>query len=177
MRADLVHSMVDFRRDFTRELASLARALEPNESDRSDFESYAREWAKWRRTAIHPGVVQDVYLWQQGPTHSQLLKIRLPGEEPERVEWPPELEPLRAMAITGLPNSRMLFRAPEVLPPGPGRAPPESGQVAITFGLPSQAITAVSDAPFAQGSVSVAGPEPGAIGGRFEVRHDPHDAQ
>src|SRR5262249_10505960 len=47
-----------------------------------------------------------------------------------------------------------------------------------TFGLPPETITAVSDAPFAQGSVSIAGPEPGAVGGRFEVRHHAHpDAQ
>src|SRR6516225_449058 len=87
MRADLFRSMSNFRQDFLRQLAGVAVALEPNYSYGTDFDSYARRFANWRRTASNPGMVQDVYIWQAEPAHSQFLKIRSPGEDPERVDW------------------------------------------------------------------------------------------
>src|SRR5215475_3961726 len=121
MRADLIRSMIDFREDFLRELASVAVALQPNYSYGTDLDSYAREFANWRRTASYPGLVQDVYIWQVGLAHSQLLKITSPGEEPERVEWPAGLMQLRAMPITSLPTSSLLLPTPALLPDEPGR--------------------------------------------------------
>src|SRR5262244_2010401 len=76
MRADLIRSMIDFRQDFLRELASVAVALKPNQSYGADFDSYAAELANWRRTASYPGIVQGVYIWPHGPAHSTLLKIK-----------------------------------------------------------------------------------------------------
>jgi signal transduction histidine kinase len=139
MRADLIRSLVDFRQDFLRELASVTVALKPVYSYRGDFDSHARQFANWRRTASDPGMVQGVYIWQHGPTHSQLLKIKSPGEEPEPVDWPPALAQLRAMTITSLPTSRLLLPAPDLLLQGPGRRPTDADMVAVEFGVPPEA--------------------------------------
>jgi signal transduction histidine kinase len=149
MRADLIRSMISFRQDFLRELTSVAVALEPNYSYGADFESYAREFANWRRTTSYPGMVQGVYIWQHEYAHSQLLKIKSPGEEPQPVGWPAALAQLRAMTITNLPTSRLLLPAPSLLPQGPGRRPTEADGVGVEFGMPPDEVTHVPPSRFA----------------------------
>src|SRR5215470_18102477 len=131
MRADLSRSMIDFREDFLREVASVAVAFEPNYSYGTDLDSYARELANWRRTSSYPDMVQDVYILHHGPAHTQLLKIKSPGEEPERVDWPAALAQLRDMAITSLPTFRFLLPPPGLLPQQ--RRPTEADKVSVEF--------------------------------------------
>ncbi len=177
MRADLIRSMIDFRLDFLRELASVPRTLESVDTS-SDFNSYARAFANWQRSASHPGIVKDVYIWQQGPGHSQLLKIKSPGEGIERVEWPPELTQLRDTAATTLPVSKFLLRAPSPLPPPPEHRPPESGELSVAVGVSPDMVTSVQDIPFAvaQGNISVAGRAAvrrSGNGGGVNIQHQP----
>ena len=171
MRADLIRSMIDFREDFLRELASVAVALQPNYSDGTDLDSYAREFANWRRTASYPGMVQDVYILQHGPAHSQLLKIKSPGEEPERVDWPAALVQLRAMTITSPPTSRILLPARGLLPQEPGRRLTEAHKVGVEFGVPPDAVTRVQATRFAVAEGSVGGVEATGFGS-LDVQHD-----
>jgi signal transduction histidine kinase len=168
MRADLIRSMMDFRRDFVHELASVAFALEPNYSYGSDFDSYTRKFANWRRTASNPGMVQEVYIWQ----HSQLLKTS--GKEPELVEWPPELAQFRATAVTSLPVSSFLLRAPDPFRRGRDSRPSEAGKLGVALGVPPDPVTRM-DSPFAvsRASVSVAVVEadaPNSIG--IDIQHE-----
>src|SRR5215472_15906777 len=158
MRADLIRSMIDFRQDFLRELTSVAVALEPN-SHGVDFYNYAAELANWCTTAGYPGMVQGVYIWQHGPGHSQLLKIKSPGEEPEPVDWPASLEQLRTMAITNLSTSRLLLSAPGLLLHDPEHRPTEADMVGLEFGVPPNAVTRIgaSRLTVAEGSVEAVG--------------------
>src|SRR5215472_18721479 len=170
MRADLIRSMIDFREDFLRELASVAVALQPNYSDGTDLDSYAREFANWRRTASYPGMVQDVYILQHGPAHSQLLKIKSPGEEPERVDWPAALAQLRDMAITSLPTFRFLLPPPGLLPQQ--RRPTEADKVSVEFGVPPDPLRSVEGTGFTVTEGSVGGVGAIGFGGSVDVEHD-----
>jgi len=172
MRADLVRSMIDFREDFLRELAGVTVALEPNYRYGTNLDSYAREFANWSRTASYPGMVQDVYIWQVGPAHSQLLKIKSPGEEPERVEWPAGLMQLRAMTITTLPTSRLLLPTPGLLPDEPGRRSPEADKAGVEIGVLPDAVTRVPATRFAvvEGSVGEVGAT--GFGRSVNVQHE-----
>jgi signal transduction histidine kinase len=179
MRADLIRSMIDFRRDLLDELSSLARSLEPDHNDRLDFESYARRWAEWQRTATNAGIVQDLYIWQHGSSHSQLLRIQLPGEEPERVEWPPELEPLRATAVAGLHVPPVTVGSG-----GPFAQHVEQRPLAIREagapGVPPDTVSGIPDSRFivAQGvSITGAAVELGDGRAIFDVRNEAHGDQ
>src|SRR5215469_3370952 len=171
MRADLIRSMNNFRQDFVREIISVAGALEPSYSDAADFDRYAREFANWRRTASYPGMVRDVYIWQPGPAHSQLVKIKSPGEEPERVDWPAALVQLRAMTITSPPTSRILLPARGLLPQEPGRRLTEAHKVGVEFGVPPDAVTRGQATRFAVAEGSVGGVEATGFGS-LDVQHD-----
>lgn len=172
MRADVIRSMIDFRQDFLRELASVTHALEPTCGYGSGFDSYAREFANWRRMASDPGMVQDVYIWQPGPTRSQLLKIKSPGEEPERVDWPPALVQLRSMTITSRSTSRLLLPAPDLLPQEPGRRPTEADMVGVEFGLPPDAVMDVQATRFAFVEGRVGAVAATGFGSSIDVQHE-----
>ena len=172
MRADLVRSMIDFRGDFLSELASLAVALEPNYRYGTNLDSYAREFANWRRTASYPGMVQDVYIWQVGLAHSQLLKIKSPGEEPERVEWPAGLMQLRAMPITSLPTSSLLLPTPALLPDEPGRRSTEADKAGGEIGMLPDTITREPDTGFAVAEGRIGGVAATGFGRSVDVQHE-----
>jgi signal transduction histidine kinase len=171
IRADLTRSMISFREDFLRELANVAAALEPNYSDGIDFDSYAREFANWRRTARYPGMVQDVYIWRPEPGHSQLLKIKSPGEEPERVEWPAALRQLSAMTIPSLRTSRLLLPVPGLLSKEPARRLTEANNVGVEFGVPPDAVAGAQATRFAVG-VGVGAMGTTVFGGSVDVQHE-----
>jgi len=177
MRADLTRSIVDFRQDFLRELASVAHALEPNYSYGSDFDSYAAKFANWRRTASYPGMVQDVYIWQHEPALSQLLKIKSPGQAPERVEWPPALVHLRAMTVTTLPTSKLFLPAPDLLLQGPQRMPTEADIVGVEFAVPPEAVTRLQATRVAVAEGSVRKVETPGYGRSIDAQYEAIEGQ
>src|SRR5262249_14183529 len=172
MRTDLTRSMIDFRQDFLRELATVAHALEPNYGYGSDFESYAAKLANWRRTASYPGMVQDVYIWQHGPVLSQLLKINSPGDAPERVEWPPSLAHLRAMTVTTPPAFKLFLPSPDLLLQGPQLMPTEADIVGVEFAVPPEAVTRLQATRVAVAEGSVREVETPGYGRSIDAQHE-----
>jgi signal transduction histidine kinase len=172
MRADLLRSMSNFRQDFLRELAGVAVALEPNYSYGTDFESYARRFANWRRAASYPGMVQDVYIWQREPAPSQFLKVKSPGEEPERVDWPAALVQFRAMMTRSLPSSRLLLPAPGLFPHESRRRPADADKVRLEFGMPLDAATGVPATRFGVVEGSVGGGGATGFESSVDVQHE-----
>jgi len=123
MRAGLAAAMSEFRRGFFGELANVARAFPVDAADSLDPRRCSIQLAQWEKTAAHPALIQDVYIWHPEPGKPDLVKIKSSGQEGERVAWPPELVSLREdlppnsvfqQAFSGGPPQVLGFRAPEV---------------------------------------------------------------
>lgn len=105
MRARLSVAMLEFRRDFFAELANIARAFPPD--DIGGLGRYSAQLLQWQKTAAHPALIQDVYVWLQNKHKPELVKIGLSDQQCERVSWPPDLESLRE----NLPLNSGFFQA------------------------------------------------------------------
>ena len=65
MEAALHASLSNFREDLSREFAAICLELERSSADVSrDGKSISERLVLWRRTAGHPTLVADVYIWQ-----------------------------------------------------------------------------------------------------------------
>ena len=64
MQANLQSSLMDFRQDLARELARICLEMqETNPRTAPDGKHLAQKLRHWQRTASHPGLVSNVYLW------------------------------------------------------------------------------------------------------------------
>ena len=64
MQANLQSSLMDFRQDLSRELARICLEMqEANPGTAPDGKHLAQKLRHWQRTASHPGLVANVYLW------------------------------------------------------------------------------------------------------------------
>lgn len=98
LRASLRASINAFREDFYRDLAGVCMALQspPMAVQNATPEEYAQRLQAWIRAAQHPGMVQDVYLWQDvGTSHAQLFKFQRDTGEFVPGSWP---QPLTGLA-------------------------------------------------------------------------------
>src|SRR5262249_18479566 len=68
METALHSSLANFRQDLSRELASICSALQLNSDDVSrNGKAISQDLERWQRTAAHPTLIADVYLWQATP--------------------------------------------------------------------------------------------------------------
>jgi len=94
MRASLQSSMVRFREDFSRELGNLAVAVQSDPASPFDPRSakdYVRRITTWKRVAVHPDLLQNVYVFERNGGTSHLLRLNTANAQFEPSEWPPSL--------------------------------------------------------------------------------------
>jgi signal transduction histidine kinase len=98
MHADLQSSMVAFRQDFNRELSTDSLAIQPETAlnAKEKLSAYADRIDAWRRTASHPDLVADVYVWNpSAPSSTQLLKLNFASRQFQPADWPLNFSQLR----------------------------------------------------------------------------------
>jgi signal transduction histidine kinase len=96
IQSNLETSLLGFRQDVTRELASacveIKAALDGSPGiNPSDIKE---QFNHWQQTAAHPNLVQHVYVWED-PAHQQPLRFDPGQEQFERAAWPAEFGPLQ----------------------------------------------------------------------------------
>jgi signal transduction histidine kinase len=67
MRQNLQNSVFSFRTELDREFVSIGSSLYPEQflGSRESFRDYAGQIAAWRRSAVHPWLVENVYVWNK----------------------------------------------------------------------------------------------------------------
>jgi signal transduction histidine kinase len=130
MRAVLSSSMLDFQRDFMREVASLTVAFPNGEADdRTGRAKYAESIDQWKAASNHASMVKAVYIVEGRPdSPPRILKLNPSTSAFESSGWPPELGELRDFVFTAgvafhfsahasRPHDREMRHGP---PPKPG---------------------------------------------------------
>ena len=97
MRASLQASLMAYRQDLYRELASICMPLQlvpaANEHDR--WPQYARQVAAAQRTSAVPPLVANVFVWStRGGNSSELHRMNSATGHFELTQWPASLQPL-----------------------------------------------------------------------------------
>jgi signal transduction histidine kinase/type II secretory pathway pseudopilin PulG len=122
IEASLNTSVNLFRQEFYRELTQIPTAFrsEPTAEPDDFWSSYAERYQEWTRTAAHPDLVANVFVWQAGASTpgrvARLLQLGLTDGQFEPVEWPASLSGLRA---------RLEDEARQPPGPSPEGTPPE----------------------------------------------------
>src|SRR5258706_8523219 len=96
MRTTLQGSLMNVRFGLEQEFSPICYTLStpPNPLE-DDSESSAREFTQWRRTAVHPALVANVFVYQRaGQPHTGLSQLRQDGNKFEAVDWPADFVPL-----------------------------------------------------------------------------------
>jgi signal transduction histidine kinase len=105
MRASLRGSLMDVRLGLQVELRPLCRDLQSGRSNPSNLHEdnlheYAVRFERWRSVAVHPTLVEAVYVWQQNNESSQqLFKLNAGRTTFEPSAWPGELAELKEHLI------------------------------------------------------------------------------
>jgi signal transduction histidine kinase len=134
MRAMLGASLMDLRRGLENELAQISRDLQPSPEDmgQDDLQQLARGFAEWQRTAAHPALVTDVFVWRLGGEDSEVLRLDVARGEFMPIQWPSQLAGLRAELqamsanFTGNPTPSPSGDQPFPRPPQPPHFRPSS---------------------------------------------------
>jgi len=101
MLSSLEGSVTNMRQGLEAELTPLCRGLQLHKTGPGGLglQEYAEAFERWRRWAVHPGLVSTFYIWQSEGDHSSNLfnLFRLDSQTGKFVpsEWPSDLEPLR----------------------------------------------------------------------------------
>jgi len=98
MKANLQASLMGFRQDLYRELsaACLPLQLGPFNTPEERWSQYAQQFKHWSRTAAHPDLVADLYVWKNVNTqHAEFFRLDNETGELKAEEWPPGFESLR----------------------------------------------------------------------------------
>jgi signal transduction histidine kinase len=117
MRASLRLSMMGFRQDFHRELASLCGAFQssPPPAPQERREQYAKAFQAWKASASHPGLVANVFLLEAaGGEHPRLLHLNPATDRFGSGEWPSGFGPLRDRLVTA--SAELARMAPRFRP-------------------------------------------------------------
>jgi signal transduction histidine kinase len=114
IQSHLETSLLDFRQDLTRELASVSLETRAGLDDLQTNPAQIKEqFRHWQQTAAHPNLIQSIYVWED-PAHQQPLRFDPAQDQLERVQWPAEFGPLQQhlkqasimMAHSGAPSNR-----------------------------------------------------------------------
>lgn len=126
MQSALHSSLLGWRQDFYRELASAGEAFQtPDSRNAKDhFAAVAQRYAAWRRSAAHPQLIADAYLLQHTQGDSlRWLRINKATGQLESAEWPGAFEQLRPWLEHVAVQIKLRARAPRP-PPGAGHEHP-----------------------------------------------------
>ena len=117
MQASLQNSMMNFRQDLSRELATVCLELQGDDTSSLEAKTLAQKLERWRRTSSLTGLITNVYEWERSASgNSRLLRL-LPSERFEKVRWPARFHELRELLTAGAsPNGSLE-------PPGPHAEP------------------------------------------------------
>ncbi|HET8668229.1 MAG TPA: HAMP domain-containing sensor histidine kinase [Terriglobales bacterium] len=129
MRAGLHSSMIGLREDLNRELSSLSLAVQSDSrapSGSMNADDYIERLDAWKRTASHPALVSEVFIWDDpAGSHPRLLHLNVAKRGFEPSEWPLQFsrvqQPLRTLAaeMTAFAPSRSIIEGQH--PAGFGR--------------------------------------------------------
>ena len=98
MKANLQASLMGFRQDLYRELSAACLPLQLGSLNTAEerWPQYAQQFKQWSRTAAHPALVADLYVWKNVNTqHAELLRLDNETGALKVAEWPPGFESLR----------------------------------------------------------------------------------
>src|SRR6202163_2306555 len=117
MHASLQNSMMNFRQDVSRELATMCMELQGDDASSVEAKSLAQKLERWRRTSSLTGLISNLYQWKRsGSENSRLLRL-LPSESRfARTRWPARFHELRELLTAGASNGSLE-------PPGPHAEP------------------------------------------------------
>jgi signal transduction histidine kinase len=107
-------SVAQFRQEFYRELSQVSTAFHSDPAaDPGDLlQTYADRYEEWSRTATHPDLVSNLFIWRDG----KLLMLRPADGSFAPVDWPASLGTLRSRVEDE-------SRQPPYPPAGPGGPP------------------------------------------------------
>lgn len=97
MRANLQASLFGFRLDLYRELSAVCVAfqLNPGSDSHDRWVQYAQHYQQWSRTAAHPRLVADVFVWKEAESRKpNLRRITAETGALEPVAWPAKFSAL-----------------------------------------------------------------------------------
>src|SRR5947209_14518779 len=103
LQANLHDSIMSWREDLYRELASVYSSLQANPElpAQEKAKTYAEQYAQWSRSTPHPDLVSNVYFWNGGGTEQQkLVQLNAANGEVQPAEWPERLDELHAWMQT-----------------------------------------------------------------------------
>jgi signal transduction histidine kinase len=107
MQADLQSSMMNFRQDLAREVATICLELQGDEASTVDAKGLTQKLEHWQRTSSLSGLVADVYVWKSSGVASPLLRLIVSQSRFEpMVVWPLPLSKLRELLATDLAGGR-----------------------------------------------------------------------
>jgi signal transduction histidine kinase len=91
MQTALQNSLLGFRQDVARELASPCLEIKSalDAAPGVDAIQIKEQFSHWQQTSAHPNLVQHIYLWDD-PTHQQPYRLDPGRDQFERVNWPAE---------------------------------------------------------------------------------------
>src|SRR5690348_1155165 len=91
MQSNLETSLLGFRQDASRELASVCFEINAafDASPSIDPSQLEEQFVHWQQTAAHPNLVRHIYVWED-PVHEQPLRFDPARGGLERLPWPPE---------------------------------------------------------------------------------------
>ena len=94
IESSLNTSVTQFRQEFYRELAQVSTAFHSDPAAEPDdlLQTYADRYEEWSRTATHPDLVGNVFIWREG----KLLMLRPADGSFAPVDWPAPLAVLRS---------------------------------------------------------------------------------
>src|SRR5262249_19311384 len=104
MQASLQRSLMLFREDLARELSAVAVELRSAAADPSNLRAadFSRQFRHWQTTAVHPGMVDQVYLWQPSPKDALLL-LDTSHDQLVPAEWPAAFDKLHQHLLAAAP--------------------------------------------------------------------------
>ena len=96
MQSNLNVSLMGFRQDFTRELGAAGAEIRSaiDASMGVDAAHLKEQFQHWQQTAVHPSLVEHIYIWRE-TSGEQPLRFDPGKDEFERVAWPGEFSNLR----------------------------------------------------------------------------------
>jgi signal transduction histidine kinase len=95
MQSNLQTSLMGFRMDLTRELSAVALELRSAAGDSANLRAadLSRQFRHWQTTAVHPDLVDQVYVWRRG-AQDTLLRLDSAHDQLEAVAWPSSFDKL-----------------------------------------------------------------------------------
>jgi signal transduction histidine kinase len=95
MQSALQNSLLAFRQDLARELASPSIEIKSALDSASEVNpaQVKEQFAHWQRTAAHPNLVQHIYIWDDPA--QQPFRFDPGSDQFERVSWPAEFSFIR----------------------------------------------------------------------------------